>query len=394
MIKLAKSQKLSFHSWLFSGQRQLPPTLTQVRSEAQQADRGSRFVVKYDLTLPSGVLKANLAYFRDDILYQDGLTGQEAVSLGESANSSISYIQSCGKHLFYASVSGQWLRGTISNYNRPRSEWRKHSKVYYQYETQKVKLKGGVATSFRVDQWAPILPELHMTIPFASQSLVTLTVARHFRFPTLNDLFWLPGGNLTLRPEEGWGQHLHLTHSWHQSHTKTTLTSQVYHRLINDFILWSLPEAASFWQATNATVVRTLGAELGLRQEVSLREGSLSWETKYQYNRSRYEETLAQPSLESGSRLLLTPDHLGVASVGYTNEFWKIEYQHEFTGESRGINEDVKAFHLGHLYGELQLDDNIVGHISVRNIWNESYVLTERRPMPGRNFEIGLHIRK
>ena len=29
-------------------------------------------------------------------------------------------------------------------------------------------------------------------------------VARHFRWPTLNDLAWIPGGNLQLLPEQGW----------------------------------------------------------------------------------------------------------------------------------------------------------------------------------------------
>jgi iron complex outermembrane receptor protein len=393
-VKFSPQRRLSFHSWLFRGQRQIPPTLTQNESQAEQMDYGARMAVKYEDISDRHVFRSTLAYFRDGILYQDPSLGQRTESLGQSFNGSLSYSQTLGQHLFFASMSGQWIKGEISNYQRSQGEWRHHVNANYQIQIDQIRLRAGMGLSFRVDQWTPILPEVHIDLPLSAQSAIQVTVARHFRFPALNDLYWAPGGNPGLHPEEGWSQNVAYRTSWSHSPWKMIFSSELYHRIIDDFILWTIPQPGAFWAASNATQVRTLGGEVSISPHYRLPHGDLIMQFKYQYNRSRYTEDVVQPALESGSRLLLTPDHIGIMSLAYAGDEWGLEYQHEYTGTNRGINEEIDAFNLGHVRFQLQLDSNIQAHLSVNNIWDAAYMLTERRPMPGRYFEVGIHIKK
>lgn len=71
-------------------------------------------------------------------------------------------------------------------------------------------------------------------------------VARHFRWPTLNDLAWIPGGNIDLLPEQGWAAEAvykpvrQRPWSW-QVHTKGTVLHQS--------LVW-IP-VGSLWQPIN-----------------------------------------------------------------------------------------------------------------------------------------------
>ena len=49
-----------------------------------------------------------------------------------------------------------------------------------------------------------MLPMLQLSAAEKASTQWSLKAHRHQRFPTLNDLFWVPGGNLMLRAELGW----------------------------------------------------------------------------------------------------------------------------------------------------------------------------------------------
>ena len=94
--------------------------------------------------------------------------------------------------------------------------------------------------------------------------LLTLhgTLSTRYRVPTLNDRYWVPGGNPDLHPEHGWGAAggLDLTlprrqnTSWHLS-----WQGDAYYNLNKDQIRW-LPHGA-FWQPENVGEVRSYGLE-------------------------------------------------------------------------------------------------------------------------------------
>ena len=55
------------------------------------------------------------------------------------------------------------------------------------------------------DKWAPLIPAFFIDglISRKGNVMVKASVSRNYRFPTLNDLYFLPGGNPDLKKEHG-----------------------------------------------------------------------------------------------------------------------------------------------------------------------------------------------
>jgi vitamin B12 transporter len=74
---------------------------------------------------------------------------------------------------------------------------------------------------------------------------------------------------------------------------------------------------------------------------------------------------------------------------------WTFYYQHHWFGSSPGINENVDAANVGSAgfgYSWLKPKFGIDLLLQIDNTWDVPYRMIERRPMPGRGFELGMKI--
>jgi iron complex outermembrane receptor protein len=100
-------------------------------------------------------------------------------------------------------------------------------------------------------------------------------VGQVFRFPTLNDWFWRPGGDPTLQPEKGWNT------EWGLIYKKLEATG--FATFLTDQILW-VPTSSGFWKAENAGQTRTWGVEWKVKH---LKLGSFQGEFNGTYQQPR-----------------------------------------------------------------------------------------------------------
>ena len=92
-------------------------------------------------------------------------------------------------------------------------------------------------------------------------------VARNYHHPTLNDMYWQPGGNPDLSPEEGYSRVKHQCY-WEtqlrlRSAPSATRAYRVLFAQINNWILW-LPGFKGYWEPVNVAEVRSYGLEYQL----------------------------------------------------------------------------------------------------------------------------------
>ena len=57
-----------------------------------------------------------------------------------------------------------------------------------------------------------------------------------YRFPTINDLYWNPGGNRNLNPENGYSADFGLLWTKNYPNTKLYFEPTIYSRWIEDWI--------------------------------------------------------------------------------------------------------------------------------------------------------------
>ena len=127
-------------------------------------------------------------------------------------------------------------------------------------------------------EWAPLIPALFVDYTLVPELNLILKASgsRNYRYPSLNDLYFLPGGNPSLRHESGWtydaGAQITVGRSGRWSLTGSATWFDSY---IDDWIIW-LPTQQGFFSPRNLRSVHSCGIELRADIALSLGRGWLA----------------------------------------------------------------------------------------------------------------------
>jgi vitamin B12 transporter len=245
-------------------------------------------------------------------------------------------------------------------------------------------------------QRLPLTPELGLDWALSARFDLQMHLARSFRLPTLNDLYWQPGGNPELLPEQGWSQELGLRHQSQLGSFQLHFRATGFNRLIHQWIFWSIKEGELFWSPQNIGQVWSRGLEQQLRLQGPLGPVQAELQLQYDYIRSTSSQALRFPRLEAGQQLFYTPVHQATAGLQLRYRQWQCSYRHQLTGAVTALNQEaMERFHLGFLHLGWRWKQPRWGgqlFLSGQNIWNAHYRVIERHPMPGRQWQLGLQL--
>jgi iron complex outermembrane receptor protein len=226
---------------------------------------------------------------------------------------------------------------------------------------------------------------------FALARWLTLRAnAQHtFRDPTLNELYYFPGGNADLNPERGWtedaGYTLNIKYKkWSMHHDLS-----VYNRNIHDWILWI---GGAIWTPHNISEVHSRGVET----ENNITYTTGQWQLHLGVNTAYVLATTVHSYIyndgSSGKQIPYTPRYNGQLNVGVSYRNITVNYNHTYTGY-RFTTSDESYYLLPYQTGNVQLSarlryDGRTLQLSgqCNNIWNEKYQVVALRPMPGVNW--------
>jgi iron complex outermembrane receptor protein len=227
--------------------------------------------------------------------------------------------------------------------------------------------------------------------------LLTGNIARNYHQPSLNDLYWQPGGNPDLSPEEGISGEIGLEYNRaarsYQLHSEIT----AYRSDINDWVMW-VPSFKGYWEPRNVRRVLSQGIEAAMM--INGHSGKLGYKVSgtYSYTQSiNYGNKSTWGDESYGKQLAFVPVHSGNLLVKLTYQDYFITYQHNsyserFTTSSNDITQrdwlypyfmnnlsTGKTFKFDHF--------DISGELKVYNLFDETYHSSMHQPMPGRNYK-------
>ena len=135
-------------------------------------------------------------------------------------------------------------------------------------------------------EWTPIIPAFFIDGVLSERGNIVAkaSVSRNFRFPTLNDLYFLPGGNPDLKRESGWTYDAGFSFAVGKSGVYSLSGSaNWFESFVKDWIIW-LPTTKGFFSPANIKDVHAYGVELQADLDVALTkewqlglDGSFSW---------------------------------------------------------------------------------------------------------------------
>ena len=231
------------------------------------------------------------------------------------------------------------------------------------------------------------------------------SVSRNHRFPTLNDLYFLPGGNPDLRSESGFSYEAGLSFAVGKENVYSLSGSASwYDQHIDDWILW-LSTPKGFFSPRNIKQVHAYGVEMQASLDViPARDWKLTMNGTFSWSPSINEGEPISPADQSvGKQLPYEPEFSATVTGRLTWRSWGLLYQFCYYSEryTMSSNDITLSGRLTpYLMNNLSLDKafalkwaDLTLKGTVNNLFNEEYLSVTARPMPRMNVEFFIGIR-
>ncbi len=231
------------------------------------------------------------------------------------------------------------------------------------------------------------------------------SISRNHRFPSLNDLYFLPGGNPALRDESGYQYEAGLSFAVARKGRYSLSGSATwYDQRIDDWILW-LPTVKGFFSPTNIRRVHAYGVEVQASFSViPAREWKLSLDGNFSWAPAINEGERRSPADRSvGKQLPYEPEFSATATGHLTWRRWTLMYQwcwyskrYTMSSNASSLTGSLPPYYMNNLSLERLFswrwaDLSLKG--SVNNLFDSEYLSVLARPMPGIHAEFFIGIR-
>jgi len=230
------------------------------------------------------------------------------------------------------------------------------------------------------------------------------SVARNHRHPTMDDLYFQPGGNPNLQPEQGFTYDGGLQLTIQKPRYTLTVNASAFDSHISDWILWT-PNAKGYWQPSNVKKVHSYGSEVTGQADIQFsRNWNLFLLGNFAFTPSINQgEGVNSNDASRGKQLCYVPRISANATLRLSWRHWTLSYtwthySERFTTTSNQtdlVTGRLKPYYMSDLALQKLIPLRrcpISLKAVVNNLLGTDYVTVLSRPMAGRNFEIFLEI--
>ena len=219
--------------------------------------------------------------------------------------------------------------------------------------------------------------------------------SRNYHLPTLNDLYWLPGGNPNLRPEIGYSADFGIDYYEKYENIQFKTSIDAYASLIDDWIIWR-PSEYRYWTAQNIKKVFARGVEFSCNIKGNIKKFNYQIITNYTFTKTTNLTSTTNNDLSIGKQLIYIPLNTFNLHINLNYKKFYIDNSFLYTGrryttssnqENRHI---LPAYFLNNFAIGKQFNFkkfNFALRFKIENIFNQQYQAVLYRAMSGRNFK-------
>ena len=424
--------RFGLNAWYIDSNRELPLLTTDYGNERdfenRQREHTFRGVLSWDHTrsnwrtgLKGGYIHTWMAYdYRKEVA-----EGNWATMTRSRSNANTVYGQLEGEYnpsrkwFFTANVSAHqhFVRSEDKNIILQDGD-----KAIVGYDKGRIELSGSVSAKWQpVDRlglsvilredmygtkWAPLIPAFFIDglVSRTGNIMLRASVSRNYRFPTLNDLYFLPGGNPDLKNEHGFSYDAGMSFETGEKDVYSISGSATwFDSYIDDWIIW-LPTTKGFFSPRNVKKVHAYGVELKGGVTIQpIKEWYLDLNGSYSWTPSVNDGEKMSPADQSvGKQLPYVPKHSASLTGRLSWRTWSFLYKWVYYSErfTMSSNDYTLTGHLPKYFmSNISLEKglnfkpmDIQLKLAVNNLFNEEYLSVLSRPMPGINFEFFIGI--
>ena len=395
-FKTGRKSVLNFKLWHSWFEREIPSAIQQTNSNAIQTDKNTRITGEwkkinqgYQFSLRSALFSEQQMY---DDKYLDQPSNNNCITLTNEAIIEKTIFQ---KHFIQTGIS------YTSNFVDSSANLQKITLnrlaliLLYRYQSINKKLEFSASTRKEYSNAgnSPLVYSSGVNYSISKLLLVRCSVSKVFRYPTINDLYWNPGGNEDLKPESGYSTEAGLD----VKINKATFNFTYYYRKMDEWIIW-YPSTSTLWRPQNLLEVKSRGLELNLNYSFTGRNFFLKTILGYNYTLSTNEKTFRAMDESYQKQLIYVPPHSANARITYgykkfaiTTSFLFTGYRYTTSDNSTWLDDylliNIEAMQLFKLF-----DTAIRLFARVNNLSDTNYQSVANRPMPLRTISGGISI--
>ena len=187
-----------------------------------------------------------------------------------------------------AGVIGTYIVADVSAYGELKKEKGVAAFAGVKYDRKRLSWQATIRKEWNNNFSSGVLPSLGASWKMVPGNWVLrANISQKFRKPTFNDLYWIPGGNPTLKPEIGYSFETGTAGTiWKNSRSKLTADLSLYYSLIDNMIVWR--PAGANWTAKNYQKVRSFGMESKLLFDTQWQRCQYHSSAMVTLNRAKY----------------------------------------------------------------------------------------------------------
>lgn len=397
--RLSPKQRITAGIWYQTTDRQIPPTMTMAESDQQQWDQAIRCSVQWSNTGVNQSVKLRAAFVDEKEHFQSKTADINSIYHLNTFQTEIEYKRSFGKNLSLGGGStGRLIRADVPYYQGIKYQPEGSFWVGLAYNQLNkgikaaINLRQDVTKGYKI----PFCPAFSAELPVTKLILSSFSVSRNFRIPSMNDRFWIPGGNPDLKPESSWNIEGGLVFNMvKQDAFESNLSINLYNLLINNLIQW-VPLNSSIWSPKNVQQVWSRGIEIA--SKTNWKSGNFSGFFKFGYNYtpSTYKSNSVSDSNIISKQLIYTPLHKVIETFYVKKDKNYLMCSFSLTGKrfvQADNNKSLPAYSLFDIFGGTTLKMkklNIRLQAEIYNVLNIDYQSVLYYPEPGRSFAFSL----
>lgn len=429
--RLSEKDVISTIFWLQKSDRNLPMLSSDEKNDRKelddevklnnfnkQYDKSLRVVSKwkhygenYNFSSNFGFIRSDLDYYFDVRLHDNSITRRtdsESRIKSYFAKADLSFklsektdVHSTYNFQYHHVDSEEKVNKT--GYDKSRNEMNLLLNIQHHW-TKNLSQSVSVQTPMTDGEFEPLIWVAGLQYQLVQVNVFRMQAnfTRNYHRPTLNDLYFQPGGNADLKSEKGYTGEFDLGYSIISSIAKLDLDLTYYQSSINDWILWLPAGNRGYWVPQNVKKVKTKGIEFKAKLSGNIgRDFQYKLIANYAYTESiNRGKKHGEEDVSYGKQLPYIPKKSAniISSLTWKNTNLSTHfnyYSQRFTTSSNKLNTS-----RDYLYSYYMNDVSISQRIKlftrlktkiefkVNNLFNEEYRSVLQRPMPGRNYTL------
>ncbi|MEO8761870.1 MAG: TonB-dependent receptor plug domain-containing protein [Bacteroidia bacterium] len=395
LYNIKPNQQLGLHIWLQNVDRQIPYTASALPLDAKQTDKTFRAMLDWKVTKQRITYTTKAAFFNEAVIYDNTTDGIYSNNNFKTFALDFDAQYKAGKGFAISGGTSNML--SLANSPNFVSQKQQAKDALFENVSWNSKRNFFIVNAYSRQELfngKTFMPTAGITTTLNIFSWLAwkTNAGTVYRYPTLNDLYWNPGGNINLKPEQGHSEETSLQVRHQVKNIYINFTGTIFSRDIHNWIMW-VPGQGGNWSPVNILHVWSRGVETN--SQVAYKNKTFKTTLNVLTN---YILSTSLPDNHQHLQMPYVPMYSGSAILSIEYKNFMLRGAYTYTGY-RYLSTDNYNYLTPYSLVDVRLAHTFICKTiilnvfaEVNNLMNVNYQSITQYGMPLRNYRAGLII--